>query len=173
MSHSIVKLEPSVPREGEPMNKEEFLGCSDVQMWAEILLDQEPYLPEAAETAYIEMTNEEPNKLYEASGLVLTEKTLQLYELRITAKGYDSELEITRGSVPISAVRVETRSLANDENRTSHFEEIQYRSILRLSSSAGPFGDEIALPIKERGSLQRKARQRIRNFVDSVALAVG
>lgn len=155
------------------MNKEEFLGCSDVQMWAEILLNHEPFLPEAAEAAYIEMTNEERNKLYEASGLILTEKTLQLYELRITAKGNDSELEIIRGSVPISAVRVETRSLANDWDRTSHFEETQYRGILRLSPSAGAFGDEIALPIKEQGSLREKARQRIGNFVDSIALAIG
>lgn len=155
------------------MNKEEFLGCSDVQMWAEILLDREPYLPEAAEAAYIEMTSEERNKLYEANGLLLTERTLQLYELRITARGHDSELEITRESVPISAVRVETRSLANDWDRTSHFEEIQYKSILHLSSSAGPFGDEITLPIQERGSIPEKARQRIRNFVDSIALAIG
>lgn len=154
------------------MNKEELLRCSDLRMWAEILLAREPYLPEAAEAAYIEMTNEEQNKLLEATGLILTEKTLQLYELRITAKGYDSELEIIRESVPISAVRVKARIQANDWDHSSRFEETNCRGSLRLAISAGPFGEEIALPIKEQDP-SKSTRQRIRNFVDSVALAIG
>lgn len=155
------------------MNKDEFLACSGVQMWAEILLAREPYLPEAAEAAYIEMTNEERDKLYEANGYVLTQKTLQLYALRINAEGSDTEHEITRWSVPLSAVRVETSSVANEWGRTGNFEETLYRSTLRLSFSAGPFGDEIALPINEQGHIPEKTRQRVRGFVDSIALAIG
>jgi integrase len=56
------------------MNQTEFLACSDFQKWAEILIARETYLPEAAEAAYIETTTDERDKLYEATGLVLTRR---------------------------------------------------------------------------------------------------
>jgi hypothetical protein len=85
------------------MNQTEFLACSDFQKWAEILIARETYLPEAAEAAYIETTTDERDKLYEATGLVLTRRALQIYCLRLEAKGYGGP---SRAQVPRAASHV-------------------------------------------------------------------
>jgi hypothetical protein len=155
------------------MNQKEFAACSAFEKWAEILMAREPYLPEAAEAAYVETTNEEGNNLYEATGLILARRTIQLYRLRIAAKGHDWDQEISRWSIPLSAMRIETRGVANDCGSSNELEELEYAGVLRFLVPLGePFGEEITLPLKLRPPLQRRARQRLRNFFDSIALSL-
>jgi len=155
------------------MNQEEFVACSDIEKWAEILMARESFLPEAAEAAYIETTNEEKNKLYEATGLILAKRTLQLYRLQLESRGHDWDQEISRWSLPLSALRIETRGVANDWGNINDLEELEYAGVLRFLVPLGePFGDEIVLPLDVKPPLQRTVRRRLRNFFDSIALAL-
>ena len=106
------------------MNRDEFLTCSDIPMWAEVLLDAEAYLPDGARGAFIQMVHEERNKLYEARACIVTDESIQFYDLVLTARGGETEREITRWSLPLSAVYVETKRISNDWNGRGEFEDV-------------------------------------------------